>query len=370
MDKLSEELLDQIVSESATSLPNTHQRDYNTLLCLSLVTHQLHRITEPHLYHSVVSKSYGNALLRTLESRLALGHYVNELRFLEDSNLTDGIKLFPLLPNLRELEINMDAIPLTSLTTILKVVSIDKLRLNCVQASQCDDWDVHRWSYINENIKTLDISFVDPDGPWEECDDISRLATVLPNLSCLKIHNIEADGAWSSMNAPVFRCIVNAFRSAFQKRLLNFEFQYNDSNHASNHVGHEGVSDSFDVRGILLRSNIEHIKTETNCLLRTHPPHARSLAIAPICLPTTLRKLYLRHEVLRDRMASDRENLIYSEESQCLAQLLTALGKKGKFPVLQKVTLIIFLPAWYAEIASRIVRRYARQNSVLYLNFS
>ncbi|OAL57478.1 hypothetical protein IQ07DRAFT_36823 [Pyrenochaeta sp. DS3sAY3a] len=374
METLSEELLDQILSEVARSHLQFGRNDYGTLLSLSLVSRQIHRITEPHLYRSVVLQGHESNILRTLERQRAFSHHVKEVSIQDDFDFIDAkdsfafaVKLLPLLPNLRELHINMDAIPISSLAKILELVSVETLRLTCVQAEQSDDWDTDQWSCTNVYIKTLDISFEDPVSRWEDCDDILKLAQALPNLSYLKVRNHNNDGAWSSMDASVFRCLVKAFCSTFQDTLLGLEFQYNDSNHTSDHVGIERMSDLFDACGILLRSSIEHIKTDTNCLLRNSPPRPRSLAIAPLCLPATLRKLYLRHKVNLDGRASNKASLAYFEESQCLAQLLTSLGKRNKFPVLETVTLAIFLPEWFAGMASTIVRRYARQKPVMKL---
>lgn len=376
METLSEELLDQIISAVARSCLHFGRYDYSALLSLSLVSRQLHRITEPHLYRSVALQDHESNILRTLESQPAFSHHVKEVSIQDNFDFVDAknsftvaVKLLPLLPNLRELHINMDAVPISSLAKILELVSVNTLRLTCVQAEQSDDWDTDQWFCTNVYIKTLDISFEDPFSPWEDCDDILKLAQVLPNLSYLKVRYHNNDGAWSSMDASVFRCLVKAFCSAFQDTLLGFEFQYIDSNHISDHVGNEGISDSFDACGILLRSSIEYIKTDTNCLFRNSPPRPRSLAIAPLCLPATLRKLYLRHKVHHDVTGSNKASWAYFEESQCLAQLLTSLGKRDKFPVLQTVTLAIFLPEWFAGMASTIVRRYARQNHVMSLIF-
>lgn len=193
------------------------------------------------------------------------------------------------------------------------------------------------------------------------------MAKMFPNLQHLYLHSTNEDEEVCAMNAPVFRNLVFAFQHAFASTLRTFNFRYNDPLHGQGHYGFEAISNAYDARGIIQKSQLKHLTTETNCLLRTEAGNLRSVTISPLCLPETLESLYLRHEV-STKIEPEKQNLMYSEEAQCLGRLMEIFGKRSRrLPNLRTVVLAVFLPDWFDAIAARVIRKHARQDALVQL---
>jgi hypothetical protein len=178
-------------------------------------------------------------------------------------------------------------------------------------------------------------------------------------LRSLKLHSTKESFHPRELGGPVFRCLVQWFKRSFETTLRTFDFRYNDPNHDRGYDGEEAISNTYDARSIIKQSRLEHLKVETDCLSR--PGNTlRSTDISVSCLPSTLRSLYIRHQV-EDFRISDRErNMMYSDEAECLSQLVKLSARKSRFPHLQKITLAVFLPQFFEEVACRVVKVQAR----------
>jgi len=269
------------------------------------------------------------------------------------------------LPNLQKLDLDITSCRLSGVIPILRLPSVTALILSGVSLGRSDSRDKDDWNFANENITYLEISFSDPEVAWEVCDEIWSFAAVLQNLRCLHIHSDYEAPRPFPLNAPAFRCLVQAFKHAFLTTLRDFSFMYNDLTHGALYEGDVAISDQFDARAILRRSQLEHLMIDTMCL---HPARQtqtlRSLALGPSCLPASLRTLYARHLVASENLNPVEKNLMHSDEAQCLSQLVNLAARKSRFPHLEKMTLAISLPAFFEEVASRIVRVQSRQVKV------
>ncbi|KAF1937464.1 hypothetical protein EJ02DRAFT_55531 [Clathrospora elynae] len=361
-----EELVEHIVSEVTRPLPSRHNVSYSDLLSLTMVSNIFRRITKPYLYRSlVISPAIQEQLLRTMRALPELSEHIQAIFLARYPEPMGQLMCFVWrLPNLRTLDIDFSSSELVDLAPVLKRLSITALRLSSVEALHGEEDRADEWAFTNNSIQTLDISFTQPHEVWEECYEFGRFAAVFRNLENLRIHS-TGDEWPCTLNAPVFRCLVHAFRNAFQSTLRDFSFQYNDYTHASTYDGDESLSDTFDARGLIKESHLEHLKVETNSLLRPMPSHTlRSLEIGISCLPSSLHTLYLRHEVDCGTLTPRENNLMYSEEAQCLSQLIKLTGRKSRFLGLQKVTLAVCLPVWFEEVAIRVIKVHARRAQV------
>jgi hypothetical protein len=365
MESLAEELLDYIVSQVIDPFPSRYGIHYRNLLSLSMVSRQLRRITEPYIYRFLVmSGNLKYKLLRTIDDRPDLRQYATAICMMHHPDPARHIMDFVTrLPNLRSLDIDITSCKLIDLVSVLKLPSITTLYLSGVVARQIDDGRVDEWKFANDYITTLNISFMYAEDVWEDCDEIWGFAAVFRNLRCLQIHGAHSADRICTLNGPVYRCLVHAFRNAFRTTLRDFCFKYNDVLHGRGYGGNESISDAFDARAILQKSQLEHLKLETDCLRRARPT-LRSLEVGPSSLPSTLRTLYIRHEVDRTMLNPPEKNLMHSEEAQCLSQLVKLAARRSRFPLLQKMTLVIFLPSWFEEVASRVVKVQARRAKV------
>jgi hypothetical protein len=368
MDSLPEELLDRIVFEVIDLLPLKEYHDYGIryrdLLNLSRVSRKLYRITEPHLYRDLVCSSdrdHGNEdeLVHTLERRLDLHRHIKVISLQDYEEIAPQFeKLVMRLPNLCRLDISMPECNLKNWLPVLQKRSITTLRLKGVVATHVEDDRNDDWNFINNNITSLDVSFTWNDLPWEECNEICKFAATLRNLRCLRISGVYDPEVEFALDACVFRCMVNAFKHAFETTLRDFDFRYNDV-----YYENEMTSDAFDARTILKRSRLEHLKLETDCLRRQEPT-LRSLEVGPSSLPSTLKTLYIRHLVDVEGLNQAARNLMHSDEAQCLSQLVKLAARTSRFPDLQKFTLVTFLPSMFEEVASRVVKVHARKAKV------
>jgi hypothetical protein len=372
MDRLSEELLDYIVAHVSSLSLVSQQPSYADLLNLSVVSHQLHRIVEPYLYRDIrlnfsLKDPFRNQekFFRTLHDRSKLGWHIRTIYAHPFPHpVMNRARWILELPRLHTLEADMGLLPLTTLEPVIKSLTIRTLRLRGVQIqSMASPYGDLAWDCKNETINTLDISLADSTALslWGICGDLERLAGCLANVHCLRLHSIDEEDT-CRLHSPAFRALVRAFERPLRTTIRDFTFRYNDGDHGDMFDG----IDDFDARGVIRSSLLERLETETNCLLRTNSGAAmlRSLTIGPLCLPITLRKLYLRHAVYIERMAPQNQNLMHSEEAQCLSQLVTLLGRNTRCPGLQDITVAVFLPVWFQEIASRVIRKHARGSKV------
>jgi hypothetical protein len=365
MESLPEELLDRIVCEVIDPLPLSEYYvygiRYGNLLSLSMVSRKFCRITEPYLYCDVICSGHqtgGNEkeLLRTLDGRIDLRRHTKAM-FMKDYQRIaphfEGIVMR--LPNLHRLDISVPFGNLKDCTIVVKLPSVTTLRLQSVEAAHFEEEQNDDWNFFNDSITSLDVSFVRPDSPWEQCNETWSFAAVFRNLKSLRLSGVYDPEVEFAFDAPTFRCMVHAFKHAFETTLRDFDFRYN-----SIYRGAATNSNAYDVRSILKRSQLEHLKLETDCL-RPQIPTLRSLEVGPSSLPSTLKTLYIRHAVDVERLNQAARNLMHSDEAQCLSQLVKLASRTSRFPDLQKLTLVIFLPPMFEEVASRVVKVHARQ---------
>ena len=240
----------------------------------------------------------------------------------------------------------------------MKLPSITTLRIQRVVAEPVENERNDDWDFLNGNITSLDVGFAWNNERWEDCNQLWRFAAIFRHLTCLRISGTHIPEAPIALDAPAFRCIVHAFKHAFETTLRDFDFRYN-----SVYCDNESPADEFDARAILKGSRLEHLKLETDCL-RREEPMLRSLEVGPSSLPSTLKTLYIRHAVDIERSNQAARNLMHSDEAQCLSQLVKLATRTSRFPHLQKLTLVIFLPYMFEEVASRVVKVHARQAKV------
>ncbi|KAL6160917.1 hypothetical protein ACJQWK_08228 [Exserohilum turcicum] len=364
MDSLSEELLDQIISEAVSPLPNRHSAGYHDLLSISMVSRKFRRIVEPYLYRSVVIfENNRDKLLRTTFSRTELPQYIREI-FL--AHLHDVAReascLAARFPSLHKLDLDLTSCKLSDLLPVLQLPSLTALGLSGMVARRIADPGPDDWRITNTAITSLDMSFSDPADWWEDCNEIWKFAAVFRNLRILSIHSDYEPERKHALNGPVFRCLVHAFRHVFETSLRSFTFGYNDIHHGYLHQGDATISDALDARAILKQSHLEHLKIDTMCLHRPRQTeNLRSLELGPSCLPSSLRTLYLRHLVAAGNLNPIERNLMHSDEAQCLSQLVNLGTRRARFPHLDKMALAISLPVFFEDVAARILKVQARK---------
>ncbi|CAE7031733.1 hypothetical protein P3342_006681 [Pyrenophora teres f. teres] len=367
MEKLSEELLDHIVCEVMNPLPNRFNTCYDDLLSLSMVSRKFCRITEPYIYRSLIMFGDNEVeLLQTMNSRPALSRYTTGIHIMYYYHLPREVLDFVLhLPNLQRLDIDIASCRLSKVIPILKLPSITVLILSDVSLKRNDSRDKYDWTFANDNITYLEISFSDPEIGWEACEEMRNFAAVFRKLQCLHINSVYEGPEATSLNGPAFRCLVQMFKHAFETTLRDFSFMYNDLDHGAMYEGDVAVSDQFDARAILRHSRLEHLMIDTMCLhTPRHTQALRSLTIGPSCFPASLHTLYVRHLVASGNLNPVEKNLMHSDEAQCLSQLVNLAARKSRFPHLERMTLAISLPAFFAEVASRVVRVQSRQAKI------
>ncbi|USP76364.1 uncharacterized protein yc1106_03638 [Curvularia clavata] len=382
MDELPEELLDHIISEAVKPLPgrqgayyhdllsvclvspSRHGFLYRDLLSLSLVSRKFHRLTEPYLYHSVMlSENNERRFLHTTEAHTELSRHTRELFIINSQDIArDVLRLAARLPRMRKLDLDMTSWKLSHLLPVLQLPSIIELRLSGVEARHIAQPSSVDWAITNTSITSLDMSFSRPERWWEHCNELWKFAAVFGGLRSLSAHSDYEVVHTDILSGPVFRCLVDAFKHAFETSLRSFRFGYNDLNHDQAYEGDLDISDAFDAREILKQSHLEHLTIDTMCLHRPRRnDNLRSLDLAPSSLPSSLRTLYLRHVVAIGNLNPTERNLMHSDEAQCLSQLVNLGTRKARFPRLEKMTLAIFLPAFFEDVALRILKVQARK---------
>ncbi|EMD95640.1 hypothetical protein COCC4DRAFT_55159 [Bipolaris maydis ATCC 48331] len=364
MNSLSEELLDHIISEAVKPLPDRHGSRYADLVSVSTVSRKFHRITEPYLYCSiVVSEKNKDQFLQTITCCSELSKYTRELYIKQSSNIRhEVLRLAQHLPGLHKLDLDLKSCKTSDLLPVLQLPSVTALCLSGVVARQTDNASPIDWGIANTAIASLEMSFSDPETWWEDCDEIWKLAAVFRNLKSLSIHSDYEGERKHTLNGPVFRCLVHAFKHAFETNLRSFSFKCNDVNHDYIYQGDVAVSGAFDAREILKRSQLKSLEIDTMCLHRSSQEEKlRSQELGPSCLPASLRTLYLRHLVATGNLNPIERNLMHSDEAQCLSQLVNLGARRARFPNLEKMTLAISLPPFFEEVASRVVRVQARK---------
>jgi len=368
MERLSEELLDHVVSEVINPLPNRHTSDYDDLLNLSLVSRKFCRITEPYIYRSLIfSGDNGDDLLQTFQNRPDLLLYVRAVYAMRYDYLGNRIRNFILnVPNLQELDLNIVPGTLSEIIPVLKLQTLKTLRLSGVTAGEIPDEHFDDWEFKNNTLDTLDISFTDHTLQWGLGDDeIQVFAAVFLNLGRLKLHSNYEGSIRDVLDGTAFRHLIRAFKHSFETTLRELTFEYNHPNDGFIIEEDEAVSGHVDVRDIIKDSRLEKLRFDTICL---HKPmqeaKLRSLALGPSCLPTSLRTLYLRHIVATGNLNPRERNLMHSDEAQCLSQLVNLGARRSRFPHLQNMTLAICLPPFFEDVASRVVKVQARKVKV------
>jgi hypothetical protein len=367
MDRLSEELLDHVVSEVINLLPNRHRSNYDDLLSLSMVSHKFCRITEPYIYQSlVISGNNGKKLLQTIETRPELLRYVRAVFVMQCDYTGDRVRNLTMnMPNLQELDLNIGLCALSDMVPVLKLKTLKTLHLSGVAARELSESNVDDWGFDNNTLTSLDLSFVEPACEWEFCDEFQEFASVFRNLSCLNIHSNYEPMRLSVLDGPVFRYLVHAFRHAFETTLREFSFEYNHQ-HNGHFIEEEEVEvGSLGAGDVLKNSRLEKLKIDTICLHKSgQVAKLRSLALGSSYLPTSLHTLYLRHVVASGNLNPIERNLMHSDEAQCLSQLVNLAARRSRFPHLQNLALAICLPPFFEEVASRIVKVQARKVKV------
>jgi hypothetical protein len=367
MERLSEELLDHVVSEVINPLPNRHTSQYDDLLNLSLVSRKFCRIAEPYIYHSlIISADNGNDLMRTMKNRPDLLRYVRAVYAMRYDYIGNRIRNFVMnIPNLQELDLNIGRYTLSDIIPVLKLQTLQTLRLSGVAAGEIPDEHFDNWEFENNTLRTLDLSFTEPTTHWGLCDEMQVFAAVFCNLKCLKMHSNYEPSIRDVLDGSVFRYLVHAFKQSFETTLRDFTFEYNHPNDGYIVEEDEPEGELLDARDILKESQIERLRIDTICL---HKPRQeaklRSLVLGPSCLPTSLRTLYLRHVVATGNLNPSERNLMHSDEAQCLSQLVNLAARKSRFPHLQNLTLAICLPPFFEDVASRVVKVQARKVKV------
>jgi hypothetical protein len=380
MDSLPEELLDRIVSDVTGPLPLNEDHEYGIryrhLLSLSRASRKLCRITEPYIYRDLICSAHeddGNEdeLLHTLERRSDLHRHIKAISLKDYQEIEPHFeKLVWRLPNLRRLDISIPLLNprrmgnpmsfsnLRDWIPVLRMPSITTLRLKGVVATEITDYRYDDWDFINNNITSLDISFTWNAVEWEECNETWAFAATFRHLKSLRISGSYDAEAEFALDAPVFRRLVHAFKHTFDTTLRDFDFRYNNV-----YYDNEMTGDAFDARTILKQSRLEHLKLDTESLCRREAT-LRSLEVGPSSLPSTLETLYLRHAVDVEGLNQAARNLMHSDEAQCLSQLVELAARTSRFPNLQRLTLVIFLPTEFEEVASRVVKVHARKAKV------
>jgi hypothetical protein len=162
MERLSEELLDHIVSEVINPLPSKHRPFYDDVISLSMVSRKFRRIAEPHIYRSLVlDEDHDEILLQIMSSRPELLRYVRAVSAMVYSRIANGTRDFIMcLPNLKELDLDIDECALSEIVAVLKLQTVTKLRLSGVVAREIEDWEFGGWGFENNTLTSLDLSFI------------------------------------------------------------------------------------------------------------------------------------------------------------------------------------------------------------------
>lgn len=364
MESLSEELLDHVISRLRHTVGGYPEPDFQALSNMSLVSHKLHRITEPHLYRTLkLQPKNRSRLLRTARTRPSLLNHTQELQLtgepIQAPSIVDSL---PGLSNLQILDINVGSFGARNWVPLLRLPSITTLYLRNFTPTRLDEEDENDWDFVNYSAKVLHVYFAEPnDDPWEDCDDVPRLADLFPALEYLKLSGCEHERHICELDGFVFRYLVYAFRGAFQMSLKSFEFWYNGEGILSAYVDMDKIiSMVFDAANTLKQSKIETLRLDTHCLL-PYSTSDRSGTLTLSNLPMTLRKVYLRHVVYIEDTAIGEEALesIHSqEEMRCLVQLFEELVWFQRSPQLREVTLALFLPEVYTDVAIGAIKKY------------
>ncbi|KAH7347051.1 hypothetical protein BKA66DRAFT_311236 [Pyrenochaeta sp. MPI-SDFR-AT-0127] len=363
MDSLSEEILDHVVSLLKRMVGVRDQPDHQALLSMSLVSHRLHRITEPHLYHTLkLQPSNQFQLLRTAHARPTLLSHTQNLQLMGEPDQALSIDILPELRNFHVLDINVESFRGRTWIPFLHLASITKLFLRNITPSRMNGEDEIEWCFTNHSIKALCISFAEPnDDPWEDCDDIPKLTGCFPNLEYLEIFGSDNGGHKCELDGFVFRYLVYAFSSAFQTNLRGFEFWYHCEGILSAYVGmDEVISVVFDANNTLHRSKLRKLRLDTNCLL-PYSTSDRSGTLTLSILPLSLHKVYLRHVVYNNNNLTEAgmiEDIYSGEETRCLVHLFEELAWLSKLPQLTEVMLALFVPEDYICVAIEVCRKH------------
>ncbi|KAL6704436.1 hypothetical protein ACN47E_008180 [Coniothyrium glycines] len=367
MEKLPEELLEQIVVNVGTLSQFGRRFYYRDFYNLSLVSHQCHRIVKPYLYQKIPiwfsddTSGWNHVhLARTfcLQPQLK-SHVTSVISSGFSASISEQASWILELSRLKVVEVDLQHAPMQSLLPLLRIPSVTRLHIkNLVIDTQSTDQVMLPWDVTNYSITTLKISIFDLKNlsRRRDCGELEMLGRALKSMQVLQLDHVGDSGQNEGPTIMTFRVLVNTFRQAFATTLREFTFKQDVGNPFLEHA-------MIDARSIIKSSQLTRLQVDTNCLLRSTlvlAGNLRSLLLGPLCFPTTARKIYLRHRILVERMSPLDQNMMHSEEAQCLSHLITLLVRLPKNSDLEEVTIAVFLTDWFEDVASRVVRKHAR----------
>jgi hypothetical protein len=407
MDKLSEELLDHIISYLTVPHYDRYIPDIEALRNMSKLSHQLKRIAEPHLHRIIdfnrllpnESQRHQKSILprrqylltswgfmRTLapifssQSRVstttpehdpisiyaipiwAVRHareaLIRETRYTRISTIIHTLNT---LPNLQILDVTHNFRRLDdSWIEMVKVGSLRSVYIRQFQPAPVDEYTGTAWEFTNANVRKLHLELVGPDDSWEYCESLTKIAPIFPALTSL--HLRPRIGGWGcDMSPALYRHFVFLWRNQFATTLRHLSFLQTERRLVHMYLNtdaEEFDNTELDHQKVLQDSRLETLKLDTNCLLAGEEAD-RSTFLDLSILPATLRTLYLRHVVFRDGTGKPTDltsDLRTQEEMSCLLRLFVELRKLSNFPDLEKVTLALFMPPELVNVTVGIVR--------------
>ncbi|OAL57479.1 hypothetical protein IQ07DRAFT_638805 [Pyrenochaeta sp. DS3sAY3a] len=361
MESLSEEILDNIVSRLGHGSNQSQEPDYGPLLNLTLVSQRWRRISEPHLYRTVKVLPRNQYLLQgMLQTHKSLFSYTHRIElFGGHENHSWVSKFSSALPNLEVLVINVDTFEDWTWVTYLRTPKITTIYLQNLTPRRIDEDDETDWNFTNNSVLNLHITFIEPeDDPWEDCDDISKLADIFSALQRLEVSESGVSMETNQFDGPVYRNIVYSFRTAFETSLTEFEFWYHGENVLGQYLDmDEVISAVFGAQETLHQSRLKNLRLDTNCLLPFSTVN-RSGTLTFQHLPRTLRKVYLRHVVYPHATDS-------SEEIQCLFRLFENLGLLQQYPEIEEVTIALFVKPSVLRTVLDVVKKFALHEGIV-----
>lgn len=366
MESLSEEILDHIVSRLGYGSNQSQEPDYGPLLSLSLVSQRWRRITEPHLYRIVKVLPHNQSLLQAmLQTHKSLFGYTHRIELVGgQENYSWVSKFSSALPNLEALVINVDTFEDWTWVAYLRTPRITTVYLRNVTPRRIDEDDKTDWDFTNSSVLGLHITFVEPeDDPWEDCDDISKLADIFSALQRLEVSESGASMETNQFDGSVYRNIVYSFRTAFETSLTEFGFWYHGENVLGQYLDmDEVISAVFGAQETLHQSRLKILRLDSNCLLPFSTVN-RSGTLTFQHLPRTLRKVYLRHVVYPKATDS-------SEEIQCLFRLFENLSVLQQYPEIEEITIALFVKPSVLSTVLDVFNKFALHKSIVNMIFA
>ena len=379
MDNLPEELLDCIIKH----LPLADSDDQRRLLKLSRISKKFKRIVESYSYSTIFADHsfYVSKLLSKLELQPALKSYLKTcVCFDHDYLHVEGFRRWPkdLMTAFSTLDIDLKYEPLGILQSWLENGTLETLRLRNAKPRSRGEEDWTSTSISHTSVTSLHLSFQEPHGNWQECDNIHQLAKTLPALQHLNVYpEAEANVEIVPPDTSLLLYMLHTFRNQFQTSLRNLEYLspgtlaltdwYSDGV-----VPFTGSAQDAAAYKTLETSHLEILKIDTLHLVET-TIHGRSGDHLFRRLPATLKELYLRHVVFYDEPSEDagffrdeeagdegEDGDHYypdeeREEYRTLRSLMSVLANMQRFPELKKVTLAVFMPEHREKIGTEML---------------